>query len=231
MPKPQPDLPNKEATEKYLQQHYCTLDYLLKTCDVTAAEFFAYINAGCLPQHSYQWQKKIAISGFLATEEWINQTILYYHPRHILLLHDLVALHRYMPLEDMAKALYVDFKAHYFAKLEELDAFSDVLQDYDEAKLEAFLQHEWQSYLQGIYGLCTNEPTPENIAVKEMMMARIRLITAEGTKATLSDEERALLTQSLQTFDAVLSPFASYELAQSSREKWFNAIVAKYGIF
>lgn len=228
MLKPHPDLPDKALTEQYVQQHYCTLEYLLKTCDVSKAEFFAYIDAGCLPQHSYQWQQKTAVSSFVATQDWPSQTVLYYHPRHILLLHDLIALHRYMSLEEIAKTLCQDFKMHYRAQLEALDAFSDVLQDYDEAKLESLLENEWQSYLQGIYGLCTNEPTPENIAVKEIVMARIRFITAEGTKEALTAEEQVRLQQLVQTFDTVLSPFAPYELIHSSREKWLNAIVAKY---
>lgn len=230
MLKPPPNLPDKQTTEQYVQQYYCTLEYLLKTCDVTETEFFAYVDAGCLPQHSYQWQQKITLNSFIATQDWPLQTVLYYHPRHILLLHDLVALHRYMSLEDIATALCADFKTHYQAKLKELDAFSDVLQDYDEAKLETFLEKEWQNYLQGIYGLCTNDPTPENIAVKEIMMARIRLLTAEGAKAALTDEEQIRLKPILQVFAQVLAPFAPYELAHSSRQKWLNAIVAKYKI-
>ncbi len=225
-----PNLPDKQATEQYVQQHYCTLDYLLKTCGVTETEFFAYIDAGCLPQHSYQWQQKTTFSSFLAVQDWPSQTVLYYHPRHILLLHDLVALHRYMSLEDMAKTLCADFKMHYLAKLKELDAFSDVLQGYDDAKLEAFLDKEWQNYLQGLYGLCTKDPTAENIAIKEITMARIRLLTAEGTKAVLTDEEQLRLKALLPIFDQVLAPFAPYELSHSSRQKWLNAIVAKYKI-
>ncbi len=224
--------PLMQATEQYLQQHYCTLEHLLKTCDLSKDEFFAYVTARCLPQHSYEWQIKSAVSSFLGKQEWVGQSILYYHPRHILLLHDLITWHRFMPFEDMAKTLQEDFKVHYVAKLKELDAFSDVLRDCGDepAALDKFLEAEWQAYLEGTYGLCVNEPTAENIATKEMMLRRIRLLTANGSKATLSDGERVLLKKAIQALDAVLSPFAPYERAQSSRELWLNAIVAKYAL-
>lgn len=213
-----------QATEQYLQQNYCTLQYLLKICDLTEAEFFAYVNAGCLPQHSYEWQIKNSVSSFLGKQEWVSQSILYYHPRHILLLHDLITWHRFISFEEMAKALKEDFKMHYVARLKELDAFSDALCD------DAFLDGEWRAYLEGTYGLCVNEPTAENIATKETMLRRIRLLTDNGNKAALSDEERASLKEATDTLDAVLSPFALYERAQSSRELWLDAIVAKYAL-
>ncbi|MCD6045460.1 MAG: hypothetical protein K0R48_623 [Gammaproteobacteria bacterium] len=229
------DLLMQKTTKQYLQQHYCTLEHLLKTCDLSETEFFAYIDAQCLPKHSYEWQERSAVSSFLGKHEWVEETILYYHPRHVLLLHDLITWHRYMVFEDIAKAVEEDFKVHYIAKAKELDAFSDVLSEYvdkkgemKQAALEEFLDGEWRSYLEGIYGLCTNEPTAENIATKEMMWRRIRLITADGSKATLNDQERVLLKQTIQILDGVLTPFAPYERAHSSREKWINAVIVKY---
>jgi hypothetical protein len=96
--------------------------------------------------------------------------------------------------------------------------------------LDKFLAAEWQGYLDGIYGLCTNDPTPENIATKEIMLRRIRLITADGSKAALNSEEKNLLKNTIHTLDPVLSSFAPYERAQSSREKWINAMVVKYAL-
>ena len=224
--------PLRQTTEQYLQQRYCTLGYLLKTCDLSEAEFFAYVTGRCLPQHSYEWQEKSAVNSFLGKAEWVCETILYYHPRHVLLLHDLITWHRYMSFEDMAKALEENFKFHYVARLKELDAFSDVLSDMvgNPTALDKFLAAEWQGYLDGIYGLCTNDPTPENIATKEMAIRRIRLITAGGSKAVLSLEEKNQLKNAIQTLDPVLSSFAPYERAQSSREKWINAMVTKYAL-
>lgn len=222
----------RQATEEYLQQRYCTLHFLLKTCELSEAEFFAYVNGRCLPQHSYEWQEKSVVNSFLGKEEWVCATTLYYHPRHVLLLHDLITWHRYMSFEDMAKALEEDFKLHYVAKLKELDAFSDVLCDIVDkpAALDKFLGAEWQGYLDGIYGLCTNDPTPENIATKEMMIRRIRLLTADGGKAALTGAETDLLKQAIHTLDPVLSLFAPYERAHSSRAKWLDAMVAKYAL-
>lgn len=232
MPAQAKELLLMQATEQYLQQHYCTLGYLLKTCDLNETEFFAYVNAQCLPKHSYEWQEKRVVHSFLSKEEWVCETILYYPPRHTLLLHDLITWHRYMLFEDMAKALKEDFKVHYVAQLKALDAFSDVYADYKDnhAALEAFLNTEWQSYLDGTYGLCVNEPTAENIATKETMLRRIRFITADGSKASLTDSERISLTKDIEALDTVLSPFAPYERAHSSREKWVNAIITKYAL-
>ncbi len=239
--KPQIKVPalmeEEKATENYLQQNYCTLEHLLKTCDLSEAEFFAYIDAGCLPQHSYEWQEKRAVHSFLGTQEWVTQTRFYYHSRHILLLQDLITWHRYMPFEEMAKALAEDFKVHYLAKLKELDVFSDVMTEYvdetgviKQADLDVFLNSEWQGYLEGIYGLCTNEPTPENIAMKEMMIRRIRLLTSEGAKASLSVQGLQALKEIICALDAVLSPFAPYERPYSTREKWINSILTKYTV-
>ena len=224
--------PLRQTTAHYLQERYCTLGHLLKTCDISEAEFFAYVKGCCLPQHSYEWQEKSVVNSFVGKAEWVCETILYYHPRHILLLHDLIIWNRYMSFEDMAKALKENFKLHYVARLTELDAFSDVLSDIvdNPEALDKFLESEWRWYLEGIYGLCTNDPTPENIATKEMMIRRIRLITADGGKTSLNVEETNLLKTAIQTLDPVLSLFAPYERAQSSREKWLNSIVVKYAL-
>ncbi len=219
-----------KINEVYLQQYYCTLAHLLKTADVEKKDFFAYIEAGCLPQHSYEWKENFTLHSFLSTQRCSNKIIYYYHPRHLLLLHDLVILHRYMPLIEIAQAWSADFKQHYLTKLKELDAFADVLQGYDSAQTETFLENEWQRYLQGIYGTCSRDPTPENIALQEVLLRRVRSMTSEGAKEALSAEESRALKQALGVLEAILAPFAPYELAESPRGKWVSAMRAKYSL-
>lgn len=217
-----------KTNEDYLQQYYCTLEHLLKTADVEKKDFFSYIEAGCLPQHSYEWKEDLTLHSFVSTAQHSPKIICYYHPRHLLLLHDLVILHRYMPLSEIAQSWSIDFKEHYLTKLKELDAFGDVLQGYDAAQTDIFLESEWQRYLQGIYGACTRDPIPENIALQEVLLRRVRSMTSEGAKETLSEEESTALKQAISLLDAVLAPFAPYELADSPRGKWVEVVRLKY---
>lgn len=228
MRKREPKLFDLKVNEDYLQQYYCTLAHLLKTADVEEKEFFAYIEAGCLPQHSYEWKEDLTLHSFLSTQQCSTKIIYYYHPRHLLLLHDLVILHRYMPLTEIAQSWSVDFKQHYLTKLEELDAFSDVLQSYDGTQIEAFLENEWQRYLQGIYGVCTRDPTPENIALQEVLLRRVRLITSEGSEETLSQGALSALKHDVNILDTLLASFAPYEYLQSPRRKWVDAVRVKH---
>lgn len=73
---------------------------------------------------------------------------------------------------------------------------------------EAELDDEWQSYLSGVYGVCLNEATPENIVRKRLLLERIEQLIAAprehdaGWFATLRTNVNAL--------DALERPFSPY---------------------
>jgi rubrerythrin len=220
---------------EYLQLHYCSLEQLLKTADIESDTFFSYIAANCLPQHSYVWRETSAIQSLASETAWCNQEIFYYPPRHALLLQDVMTWHRYMSLSQIANAVEEDFKQRYVAILRQLNAFADVLSEYvlsdntlNQSMVDLLLENEWQQYLQGVYGICVQEPTPENIAIKEIMLRRIRLITEDCKKEKLTSEEVIALQQALQQYDQVATLFAPYERDTSSRQKWYEGIREKY---
>ncbi len=228
---------NCDNNRQYLQLQYCSLEQLLTSADIESDEFFSYIAANCMPQQSYVWRESSAIHSVIVETAWCNQEILYYPPRHALLLQDLTTWQRYMSLSQIATAVEDDFKQRYVATLRQLNAFDDVLREYilsdntlNQAMIDVLLENEWQDYLQGIYGICVKDPTPENIAMKEIMVRRIRLLTVEGTKENLRNEDLIALQQALQQYDQVAALFAPYERATSSRRQWYEKICEKYAI-
>ncbi len=217
--------------KSYLQEHFCSLEHLSEVCDISEKQILAYVEAGALPQHSYAWTDKAVVDSSLGQEEYLMHTVYYYHPQHLALLNDFVTWERFMSRQEIAASMHDDFRDRYTAQLQRLNAFEDVLQDVQEPeKFEPLIDKEWQNYLKGIYGLCTKEPSPENIAIKEITLKRIKVLTQDGQKENLNAKEMLNLKQYLDDLDKVLSLFAPHELKRSSRQLWLNDLRLKYGV-
>ncbi|HZT13463.1 MAG TPA: DUF6058 family natural product biosynthesis protein [Candidatus Baltobacteraceae bacterium] len=65
---------------------------------------------------------------------------------------------------------------------------------------------EWESYMQGTYGVCLRDATPENIARKAALIARIDALTAEPREHDADWVQQ--LRQAVDALDALEMPFS-----------------------
>lgn len=81
------------------------------------------------------------------------------------------------------------------------------------------------TFLNGIYGLCTKSGLPEDIAAKEFAIIEINELSIFDA---LNKEQLVKLTNAVNLLDKVSSLFAPHERLKSSRERLINETRFKY---
>lgn len=130
--------------------------------------------------------------------------------------------------EDLAELKKIFFN-RYRRKIIELELCGLNNHTYkDESKFSALLEDEWQHFLNGTYGVCTKDCSPEQIAVKDITIRIIDEITDKQQKKSISGDERKILIVSVNLLDAVSSSFAPHERERSSRKRCVELVREKY---
>lgn len=110
--------------------------------------------------------------------------------------------------------------------------YADLFEDgaVDNAKCHALALSEWADWINGGYGVCLRRFDANHLIAKTSQSARIRQLTAAGTKPALSPDERLDLLDALDHLDAVMLPFAPHQRPHGTPGKWIDAIMEKYGL-
>ncbi|HGY1165007.1 TPA: DUF6058 family natural product biosynthesis protein [Citrobacter braakii] len=121
------------------------------------------------------------------------------------------------------------FFKRYKNKINELNlcGLSDCIYK-NESEFSVLLESEWQHFLNGTYGVCTKDSSPEHIAVKDMTIRIIDRVTNKQRKESVLGDDLKLLTISVNLLDAVSSPFAPHERNRSSRKRCVELVREKY---
>src|SRR6185312_6006306 len=73
----------------------------------------------------------------------------------------------------------------------------------------------WDAYLAGLYGACLRDVTPENIVLKEALVARLDRMVAEPRPDDAAWRER--LRGDVDMLDGLLRPFAACDRTRFGR--------------
>lgn len=215
----------------YIQTHFFTLDQVAHRSGVSLDRLEELQKAGCLPGPAYRLEGQCRINSIFGDHtEMVAQD--YYPSSHVEKAKALVALDG--SLEKIAGLEETAFRAEYKRMLVELDACSFGLASLFDTEgnvagemAEELLTKEWQHYLDGTYGLCTKRATAKEIAIKEIMIARIKFLTDEGRREASSVNLQAL-AEAVDALDEVSAPFAPHEVGRSSRQTYINEVREKY---
>lgn len=193
----------------YLEHHFLTEAQLLAATGISADQLHALQAADVMPQASYLLRLDIACDSFIFGPHRELQELRYYPRGSPSWLGSLQLLKQ----EDA----YDFFCRRYLARLDELGG-----------GIEPDLAAEWSHFLSGTYGLCTRNGLPEDIAAKELAIARIKQLS--DAPGPLPPERHAALAEAIALLDAASSPFAPHERERSSRHRYVEQTRARYGL-
>lgn len=203
----------------YLQHHLLSRAALLRATSIDDATLTVLQQQGAAPQPSYRLDLDIGCVSFFgkhseqASQEyyatgcalWIASV----HPFHI--------------------APFKIFADRYRARLAALGeaGISSTIVKLNEG-LAQHLKDEWNSFLDGTYGLCTRTGLPEDIAAKELAVAIIEQVLAHASGRSLDAQQRIHLARAVDLLDSASSPFAAHEVERSSRRRLVDQVRATY---
>ncbi|TOP19863.1 hypothetical protein CGH21_22860, partial [Vibrio parahaemolyticus] len=87
------------------------------------------------------------------------------------------------------------------------------------------IMEDWEHFLQGTYGLCTQTGLPEDIAAKGFAVEQIKALLERDV---LDSNEIKRLEYFVNLLDNASSPFAPHERLNSSRHRLVNEVRRKY---
>ncbi|TOM85193.1 DUF6058 family natural product biosynthesis protein, partial [Vibrio parahaemolyticus] len=91
--------------------------------------------------------------------------------------------------------------------------------------LNEIIMEDWEHFLQGTYGLCTQTGLPEDIAAKGFAVEQIKALLERDV---LDSNEIKRLEYFVNLLDNASSPFAPHERLNSSRHRLVNEVRRKY---
>ena len=213
----------------YIKSNYLTLEDVAVRAGVSSDRLIEMIEAGCLPHAAYRLDQTYEVSSFFGQHSR-SESKGYYPYSHVEKVAAL--LEKSKDWAELALEEKERFRSIYKVTLEEYKAAGFGMAEYftsdgkaGGAAFEEFIASEWQHYLDGTYGLCTKTASAREIALKEVMIAKIKhLLTTEQ----FSDAELTELEKAVDILDEVSAEFAPHERERSSRGQYIDAVREKY---
>lgn len=192
----------------YLQQHFYHEQQLLDKAAICQAKLQQLQNDNVFPQASYQLQVHTHCRSFV-TEARLAEHICFY-PKSML---NWLTILEQLPTPEQAFGYFCQQYQQQLSDLRALGLSSDN-PCFNQA-LPEHLEHEWQHFLAGTYGLCTKTGLPVDIASKELSMDIIKTLLPLPTRC---DTQQKTLEKARQVFAQSCADFAPHELPLSSRK-------------
>jgi len=213
-----------EINLKYLNENFLSLDELAEESGIQKETIKSYIKEKLIPNASYELRQTSRISSPLGDNHIVEDTILYFPKSYV----DLVKRIRNNDPEEMKQVFIEKMKRHLLDHQEKEFAYKNAVSIPD--SLDEELEKEWNHYLNGIYGICTLNATPEEIIEKEVAVKKLIsfLETCENRGEIKSKESE--LRQIISEYDQVSSLFAPYQRESSSRGKYVDKPLQKLGL-
>jgi hypothetical protein len=203
---------------EYLNAHFYTRQQLLEVTQLTEATLLTYQEQGVMPACSYRLQLTLACDSFFGTHSEELQMEYYAkgYGTWLTMLHQL----------DASTDIYSIFQRRYLEAIEKLTTTEELsLESMANTHLDEHIKREWEHFLAGTYGLCTQSGLPEDIAAKELAIVTINALTALNE---LSPVEIVKLTAAVNLLDKVSAAFAPHEKSRSSRSRLVDEIRRRY---
>lgn len=198
----------------YLNQHFYTKTQLLDKSQISAVDFNQYQQKAMMPAASYLLN--IKCDSFFGEH---TQASEFFPKAYVSWLTDLIT----MP---DTQTVFEVFSYRYKAQLQNLNDFGLFsVEDKFNKGLKVHIKQEWQHFLKGTYGVCTQSGLVEDIATKEFTTSIINELILNKE---LSDKKLKRLKISIGLLDSATALFAPHEKQNSSRVNLIESVKQTY---
>lgn len=209
-------------SENYLNEFYINEEKLVKKMGVTIETLRGWQDEKIFPKPSYVTETETTISSFFGQHRY--RKITKWYPDQLDEWGFFIKNHHFS--KDLIE---MDFKNGYMNTiigLRSIGVYDSIYEDI--CSKEMILNEVWGHFLDGIYGICTKNCTPEQIATKDVATYFINVLTDQQKKIMIAENDKAKLVIALDLLDSVTSFFAPHERHQCSRNQCINAVRKKY---
>lgn len=220
----------------YVREHFVSHEQLLDRSGCTSSDLETLLRFNAIPRASYfRSEDGLLCSNLGCTEEPLDQD--YFHPsivRAVIEAARLLAAGT--DAATLARTAWSRFDllfSEHIRALRNMGLIEPTVWGSRFAERQALVEAsaiECSHWLEGTYGLCTRENTPESIAIKVCMVANINCLTRATPPGRLGESERQRLQRYLSLFDAVTAEFAPFERSRSSRTRLCDRLAEEYGL-
>jgi hypothetical protein len=212
------------TVQDYLNQHYWDADTLAAKQGLTTCELDRMIEEALIPKPSY------VVAGCVITSAAFGDLDAqgandgaYFHPANS---NWIERAQRYSSTQtaNALKMLYFDNMANELAAVNRdiyrlADAFDEQARPLQKG-LDERITSYWNSFLQGIFGLCVSNPVSEReIVWKEVLQEKLTAVTANGARFENLDLSRSELFALIDAYEHASMPFSPVEYPMSSRKR------------
>jgi len=201
----------------YLNNNFHSKQTLIKLSDISSEELLNLQTLQVAPSYSYKIELSVNCHSFFGDYE--NSEATEYYAKGTV---EWLKLIKKLSPEDA----FLIFAKRYQDQLNKLktQGFNSTEEKLND-DLSQHLKEEWQHFLNGTYGLCTQTGLPEDIANKELAICEInRLINLK----TLDTQQRLELIGVVNLLDQASALFAPHERLKSSRHRLIDQVREKY---
>ncbi|MEW6989750.1 DUF6058 family natural product biosynthesis protein [Colwelliaceae bacterium 6441] len=205
----------------YLHNNFYTEQQLLECSKISLNELTLWQEHQLMPACSYQLNLQLSCDSFISKHKG-SQQYKFYNKGYV----SWAAL---LKSGINQSELFNLFSTRYNNQVSLLKkrGFTCLEKKMNEGLPEHIIQ-EWQYFIDGVYGLCTQSGLPEDIATKELAIAIINELI---TNTHLNGQQKAHLAMTITLLDHASAAFAPHELPLSSREKYINQLRMKYNLY
>ncbi|MDF4851795.1 DUF6058 family natural product biosynthesis protein [Vibrio parahaemolyticus] len=198
----------------YLNENFITLEELAIVTKIDQQDIRAYQTEKLMPLASYKLDVALNCSSFTGTHSE-NYVMEYYAKGYISWLSTVHTL-------KSEERVFEEFSNRYSRALSVLKGSKC---EVATPGLNEIIMEDWEHFLQGTYGLCTQTGLPEDIAAKGFAVEQIKALLERDV---LDSNEIKRLEYFVNLLDNASSPFAPHERLNSSRHRLVNEVRRKY---
>lgn len=198
----------------YLNENFITLEELVSVTKIDEHEIRGYQTNKLMPLASYKLDVAISCGSFTGThsEKYVLE---YYAKGYVSWLSTVHTL-------KSKKHIFKEFSNRY---RNALSVFNGAKCEVKNSSLDEIIMEDWEHFLQGTYGLCTQTGLPEDIAAKGFAVNQIKALLE---REVLDSNQIKRLEYFVNLLDSASSPFAPHERLNSSRHRLVNEVRRKY---
>ena len=205
---------------RYIQENYIEWDELCKKMQISSDELNQLISSEKIPKPSYEVTHTIKICSPLndSLEKEIRKK--YFPLKSLELLKQLKQKQEETSKLEFKKDLYQALEAHSYKSY----AYPDIVKangDIDSVIFDKYAEEKWHYYISGVYGICTQNVSIEEIVRKGIVVQRLKEFQENNNK------DNELLRTLDKEYNEVAMLFAPYQRQQSSRGKYLDATLKK----